>query len=148
MRGYLNRPEANVATLTDDGWLRTGDVAVVTESGLYSIVDRVKELIKYKGYQVPPAELEAVLLKHENVRDAAVIGVPGGPDGEFPVAFVVLRAGAETTDGQLMAYVAEKVAPYKRLRRVYFTGSIPKSPSGKILRRLLRDKADREEVAP
>jgi acyl-CoA synthetase (AMP-forming)/AMP-acid ligase II len=148
MRGYLNRPEANVATLTDDGWLRTGDVAVVTKSGLYSIVDRVKELIKYKGYQVPPAELEAVLLKHENVRDAAVIGVPGGPDGEFPVAFVVLRDGAETTDGQLMAYVAEKVAPYKRLRRVYFTGSIPKSPSGKILRRLLRDKADREEVAP
>jgi acyl-CoA synthetase (AMP-forming)/AMP-acid ligase II len=148
MGGYLNRPEANAATLSDDGWLRTGDVAVVTKSGLYSIVDRVKELIKYKGYQVPPAELEAVLLKHENVRDTAVIGVPGGADGEFPVAFVVLRDGAETTKDQLLAYVAEMVAPYKRLRVIYFTSSIPKSPSGKILRRLLREKADLEDVAP
>jgi acyl-CoA synthetase (AMP-forming)/AMP-acid ligase II len=139
MRGYLGDEEATAATLTGDGWLRTGDVASVDEHGVFRIVDRVKELIKYKGYQVPPAELEALLIGHPKVADAAVIPVPDEAGGEAPKACVV-AAGDELDADELMAWVAERVAPYKRIRAVEVVDEIPKSPSGKILRRLLRDR--------
>jgi acyl-CoA synthetase (AMP-forming)/AMP-acid ligase II len=137
MRGYLNNDEATAETLVPDGWLRTGDIARIDENGFTFIVDRLKELIKYKGYQVPPAELEAVLVSHPKVKDAGVIGVPMDDGGEAPKAFVVVDDGV--TADELMAYVAERVAPYKKIREVEFTDEIPKSASGKILRRLLRE---------
>jgi acyl-CoA synthetase (AMP-forming)/AMP-acid ligase II len=137
MKGYLNNDEATAETLVEDGWLRTGDIARIDENGFTFIVDRLKELIKYKGYQVPPAELEAVLVSHPKVKDAGVIGVPMDDGGEAPKAFVV----AEDVDAdELMAYVAERVAPYKKIREVEFVDEIPKSASGKILRRLLREE--------
>ncbi len=143
MRGYLHNPEATAATLTDDGWLKTGDVAR-REGDAYFIVDRVKELIKYKGYQVPPAELEALLLTHPSVEDVAVVPVPDEAGGEAPKAFVVAR---EPIDPEaLMAWVAERVAPYKRVRAIECIDEIPKSPSGKILRRVLRDR-ERDKAA-
>ncbi len=138
MKGYFNKPEATAACLSADGWFRTGDVAVVDERGWFAIVDRVKELIKYKGLQVAPAELEAVLLSNPAIADAAVIPVPDDEAGEVPKAFVVAR-GALTVE-EVMAYVAERVSPYKKIRVVEFVDSIPKSPSGKILRRLLVEK--------
>jgi acyl-CoA synthetase (AMP-forming)/AMP-acid ligase II len=139
MRGYLNNPEATAETLADEGWLRTGDIGRIDENGFFYVVDRLKELIKYKGYQVPPAELEAVLVSHPKVRDAGVIGVPMEDGGEAPKACVVCDDGLDPEE--LMAFVAERVAPYKRIREVEFVDEIPKSPSGKILRRLLRDGA-------
>ena len=142
MLGYLNNPDATAATLDADGWLHTGDIGRVDEDGYFAIVDRLKELIKYKGYQVPPAELEAVLLTHPLVADAAVIGMPHDDVGEVPKAFVVLRGEVAADD--LMHYVAERVASYKRVRSVEVVEAIPKSPSGKILRRVLRDRALRE----
>jgi acyl-CoA synthetase (AMP-forming)/AMP-acid ligase II len=138
MVGYLANPEATAETLDADGFLHTGDVATVTSEGYVSIVDRVKELIKYKGYQVPPAELEAVLLTHPKIADAAVIGVLDDDHEEIPKAFVVLQAGVELTADEVMAYVAERVAPHKKVRRVEFIPVIPKSSAGKILRRELR----------
>jgi acyl-CoA synthetase (AMP-forming)/AMP-acid ligase II len=138
MRGYLNNPEATAETLVDDGWLRTGDIGRIDSEGFTFIVDRLKELIKYKGYQVPPAELEAVLVSHPKVKDAGVIGVPMDDGGESPKAFVVTEDGVDAEE--LMAYVAERVAPYKRIREVEFVDEIPKSASGKILRRLLREE--------
>src|SRR3954451_8008506 len=138
MQGYLNNPDATAETLTDDGWLRTGDMGRVDEGGFFYIVDRLKELIKYKGYQVPPAELEAVLVSHPKVKDAGVIGVRGGDGEEIPKACVVCE---EDLDGdELMAYVAERVAPYKRVREIEFVDEVPKSASGKILRRVLREQ--------
>jgi acyl-CoA synthetase (AMP-forming)/AMP-acid ligase II len=142
MRGYFNKPEATAACLTADGWFRTGDVAVMDATGWFRIVDRVKELIKYKGLQVAPAELEAVLLSHPAIADAAVIPVPDAEAGEIPKAFVVLRAPVEPE--AIMAFVAERVSPYKKVRRVELVDAIPKSPSGKILRRLL---VERERAA-
>jgi acyl-CoA synthetase (AMP-forming)/AMP-acid ligase II len=142
MVGYLNKPEATAACLDAEGWFHSGDVAVVDDAGWFTIVDRVKELIKYKGMQVAPAELEAVLLAHPGVADAAVIPVPDAEAGELPKAFVVAR-GALTAE-EVMAHVAEHVSPYKRVRLVEFVEAIPKSPSGKILRRLL---VDRERAA-
>ena len=139
MRGYLNRPQDTRATLDDEGWLHTGDIGHADADGHFFIVDRLKELIKYKGMQVAPAELEAALLSHPAVADAAVIPRPDVEAGEIPHAFVVLKAPA--TAEELMAYVASRVAPYKKIRRVDFIDAIPKSPSGKILRRLLRDGA-------
>jgi acyl-CoA synthetase (AMP-forming)/AMP-acid ligase II len=139
MRGYLADDEATAATLTDDGWLKTGDVARVDEDGCFRIVDRVKELIKYKGYQVPPAELEALLIGHPAVADAAVIPIPDEAGGEAPKACVV-PAGDDFDGDALMAWVAEHVAPYKRIRAVEVVDEIPKSASGKIMRRLLRDR--------
>ena len=134
MRGYFGNPEATARAITD-GWLHTGDIALADGENFY-IVDRLKELIKYKGYQVAPAELEAVLLSHPHVKDAAVIGTPHLDSGEAPKAFVV----AEGIDADaLMAWVAERVAPYKKIRAVAFIDEIPKSPAGKILRRILRD---------
>jgi acyl-CoA synthetase (AMP-forming)/AMP-acid ligase II len=138
MKGYLNNPQATAETLLEDGWLRTGDIARIDENGFTYIVDRLKELIKYKGYQVPPAELEAVLVSHPKVRDAGVIGAPMDDGGEVPKAFVVAEDGVDADE--LIAYVAKHVAPYKKVREIEFVDEIPKSASGKILRRVLRDR--------
>ncbi len=138
MSGYLNNPEATAITLDDEGYLHTGDVATVTEDGVFTIVDRVKELIKYKGYQVPPAELEALLLTNDKVADAAVIGVRDPEGEEVPKAFVVRQPGTELTEDEVMAFVAERIAPHKKVRVVEFIEAIPKSSSGKILRKDLR----------
>jgi acyl-CoA synthetase (AMP-forming)/AMP-acid ligase II len=135
MKGYLNNPEATARTVDADGWLHTGDIGIVDEDGYLEIVDRLKELIKVKGFQVAPAELEAVLLKHPNIADAAVIPVLDGDCGEVPKAYVVARE--PMSPEAVMAFVEEHVAHYKRLRYVDFTDAIPKSPSGKILRRVL-----------
>jgi acyl-CoA synthetase (AMP-forming)/AMP-acid ligase II len=145
MGGYLSDPEATAATIDADGWLHTGDVVVADPEGWFQVVDRVKELIKYKGSQVAPTMLEAILLAHPAVADVAVIGRPDEECGEIPTAVVVLRQPADTgpADRELMAYVAARVAPHEKIRRVEFVTSIPKSPSGKVLRRLLtgRDQA-------
>jgi acyl-CoA synthetase (AMP-forming)/AMP-acid ligase II len=143
MKGYLNRPEATAATIDRDGWLHTGDIGYCDESGHFFIVDRLKELIKYKGMQVAPAELEALLLTHPSVADAAVVPSADADAGEVPKAFVVRKAGAAhegVTPEELMAHVAERVAPYKKIRRLEFIEQIPKSASGKILRRLLVER--------
>ena len=142
MKGYLNQPAATAQTIDADGWLRTGDIGYADADGYFTIVDRLKELIKYKGYQVAPAELEAVLLSHPAVADAAVIPSPDEEAGEVPKAFVVLKE--EATADELMAFVASRVAPYKKIRRLEFVEQIPKSPSGKILRRGL---VERERAA-
>jgi len=138
MRGYFNRPDETRGALDADGWFRTGDIGRADADGYFFIVDRLKELIKYKGLQVPPAELEAVLLSHPAVADAAVVPFPDAEAGEIPRAFVV-RKGTATAE-ELMAFVAGQVASYKKVRRLEFIDAIPKSPSGKILRRLLKDK--------
>jgi acyl-CoA synthetase (AMP-forming)/AMP-acid ligase II len=139
MVGYLGNDKATAETIDDDGWLRTGDMARVDSSGCVYIVDRLKELIKYKGYQVPPAELEALLLTHPSIADAAVIGVRDTESGEeVPKAFVVKQSGAELTEAEVMEFVAAEVAPYKKVRQVAFIDAIPKSTAGKILRKDLR----------
>jgi acyl-CoA synthetase (AMP-forming)/AMP-acid ligase II len=145
MRGYLNQPEATAATLVDGGWLRTGDVAYVDGDGYFYIVDRLKELIKYKGYQVAPADLEALLVTHPAIADAAVIPSADDEAGEVPKAFVVLRQPLEPE--AIMAFVAERVAPYEKVRRVEVVDAIPKSPSGKILRRLLVERERASQAA-
>ena len=139
MKGYLNNPGATAATIDADGFLHTGDIAVVDEDAHYSIVDRLKELIKYKGFQVAPAELEALLLTHPAIADAAVIGVADDEAGEIPRAFIVVRPGQELTADDITVFMQDKVATYKVVHDVVFTDAIPKSASGKILRRLLRD---------
>lgn len=135
MKGYFNNPEATVSTLTPDGWLKTGDLCYFDEDGFLFVVDRLKELIKYKGYQVPPAELEALLLTHPNIANAAVIPFPDKEVGQFPMAYVVRKAGSSLSENQVMDFVATQVAPYKRIRRVAFVDSIPTNASGKILRK-------------
>jgi len=121
--------------LDPDGWLHTGDLGYVDGDGYWYVVDRVKELIKYKGLQVAPAELEAVLLTHPAIADAAVVRALDEEAGEVPKAFVVARSSL--TEAEVMAYVAERVAPFKKVRLVEFVDEIPKAPSGKILRRVL-----------
>jgi len=138
MRGYLNNPQATRDTITEDGWLKTGDIAYRDDDGYYFVVDRVKELIKYKGMQVAPAELEALLLTHPAIADAAVIPSADEEAGEVPKAFVVLKG--DVTPEAIMAFVAERVAPHKRIRKLELVQQIPKSPSGKILRRVLVEK--------
>lgn len=135
MRGYLGDPEVTAATVDSAGWLHTGDIVTVDDNGWYFVADRVKELIKYKGLSIAPAELEGLLLTHPAVADAAVVRHPDQAAGEVPKAYLVLRDAV--SEQELMDWVAERVAPYKRVRLVEFTDSIPKSPSGKILRRLL-----------
>ena len=139
MAGYLNNEEATRGTVDSDGWLHTGDIAVVDEDGFFSIVDRLKELIKFKGYQVAPAELEALIVTHPEVSDVAVIGVPDEEAGELPKAFVV-AAGEDLDHEELMSWVGDQVAPQKRIRLVEAIDEIPKSPSGKILRRVLVER--------
>jgi acyl-CoA synthetase (AMP-forming)/AMP-acid ligase II len=143
MKGYLGRAEATAALIDKDGWLHTGDIGYVDGDGDFFVVDRLKELIKYKGCPVAPAELEALLLTHPAVADAAVIPSPDDEAGEVPKAFVVARA--QVTPEELMAWVAERVAPTKRVRRLEMIDQIPKSPSGKILRRVL---VERERSRP
>jgi acyl-CoA synthetase (AMP-forming)/AMP-acid ligase II len=144
MRGYLGNEAATALTVDADGWLRTGDIVWADAEGWFFIVDRVKELIKYKGYQVAPAELEAVLLSHPAVADAAVVGAADEEAGEVPKAFVTLRAPA--SEDEIVEFVARTVAPYKKVRRLEFVEQIPKSPSGKILRRVLIERERRAAV--
>jgi acyl-CoA synthetase (AMP-forming)/AMP-acid ligase II len=139
MRGYLNNPEATAAMVDADGWLRSGDIAVVDEDGWFSVVGRIKEIIKYKGFQVFPAELELILIGHADVADCAVIGVPDEVAGEVPKAFVV-PAGHRPDPDSVIRYVAEQVAPHKRIRAIEFIDAIPKSQSGRILRRILLER--------
>ncbi len=140
MAGYLASPSATSSTIDADGWLHTGDLGWADTDGHFFIADRIKELIKYKGFQVPPAELEGLLLAHPDVRDAAVIGRPDDDAGEVPIAFVVLAPGSATTPDDVRTFVNEQVARYKHLDDVVSIDSIPKSPSGKILRRELRNR--------
>jgi len=137
MQGYFENPEATALTIDGDGWLHTGDIGHVDRDGDFWVVDRVKELIKYKGMQVAPAELEAVLLQHPAVADCAVYSVPDDEAGEIPKAAIVLRRDATTTAGELLGFVQARVAPHKRVRALRFVDAIPKSASGKLLRRVL-----------
>lgn len=142
MKGYLGRPDATAAMIDRDGWLHTGDVGHVDAEGWLFVVDRVKELIKYKGFQVAPAELEALLLTHPDIADAAVIGTYNEDNNEVPHAYVVRQpSAADLSEGEVMMYVAERVAPYKRVRAVTFIESVPRAASGKILRRELRGRS-------
>lgn len=145
MMGYLNRPDATAATIDTDSWLHTGDIGYADDEGHFYIVDRAKELIKYKGFQVPPAELEALLLTHSSVADAAVVPYPDDEAGEVPKAFVVLKEAVSVEE--LMNFVAARVAPHKKIRKLEFIDKIPKSPAGKILRRLLvlRDRERKKD---
>nr|XP_022329843.1 4-coumarate--CoA ligase 1-like [Crassostrea virginica] len=137
MRGYIGQPESTRAVITDDDWFKTGDVGYFNQEGSYFVVDRIKDIIKYKGYQIAPAYLEGILMSHPHVKEAAVIGAPVGVNGEVPVAYVI--TSTPVSEDTLINFVNEQVAPYKRLRGgVVFTQEIPKSPSGKILRRLIR----------
>ncbi|XP_061717770.1 uncharacterized protein LOC133525519 [Cydia pomonella] len=140
MKGYKNNDKANSESFTEDGWFRTGDLAVADVQGIITIADRLKELIKVKGFQVPPAELEAVLRDHPSVADAAVIGVPHKTNGEEPKAFIVLKKGHEVLPTDISSFVKERVASYKRINDVKFVDSLPKSTTGKILRRELKEK--------
>ena len=139
MKGYLNNPEATAETLDADGWLHTGDIAVLDEHHHVSIVDRLKELIKYKGFQVPPAELEALIVTHPKVADVAVIGVPDDEAGEVPKAFVVALPDQTVSLDEIQELVGEHLVSYKQIRQLEVIDAIPKSASGKILRRELRD---------
>jgi 4-coumarate--CoA ligase len=141
MKGYLNNPEATAACLDAEGWLRTGDIALFDPDGYLFIRDRLKELIKVKGFQVAPAELEAVLLAHPDVADAAVIGMPDEEAGEVPAAFLVAAGERRLTCEDLDTLFDGQLAHYKRVRRVEYLDAIPKSASGKILRRLLRARS-------
>jgi acyl-CoA synthetase (AMP-forming)/AMP-acid ligase II len=140
MKGYLNRAEATNESITQEGWYRTGDIGYVDDEGFFYAVDRIKELIKYKGMQVAPAELEALLLTHESIADVAVIPVADEEAGELPKAVVVRKNELPVTSEEVMSFVAEKVAPHKKIRLVEFVDKIPKSASGKILRRVLIQK--------
>jgi acyl-CoA synthetase (AMP-forming)/AMP-acid ligase II len=146
MAGYLDDPEANAITLEPDGWLHTGDIGHADDDGYLYVVDRLKELIKYRGFQVPPAELEALLVQHPAVMDAAVIPAPDPAAGEIPKAFVVRAPGMDVTGGELMSFVSERVPTYKKVRRVEFVDEVPRSLSGKILRRVLVER-ERERSA-
>lgn len=138
MKGYLGDSKATSETLVYDGWLRTGDVCYINDEGFVFVVDRLKELIKYKGYQVAPAELEQLLLSHPDIVDAAVIPYPDEEAGQVPLACVVRRPQSSLDKAQVFDFISKQVAPYKKVRRVVFISSIPKSPAGKILRKDLR----------
>jgi len=142
MLGYWKAPEATASALRD-GWYWSGDIASLDANGFYRIVDRVKEMIKYKGFSIAPAEVEAVLLEHPLVRDCGIVGHADATAGEIPCAFVVLREGHNGTGkiaDELCGYVGERLTHYKQPREVRFVHSIPRNPSGKILRRILRDE--------
>jgi long-chain acyl-CoA synthetase len=144
MRGYWRAPEETSRTIRD-GWLATGDIARMDHEGYVYIVDRKKEMIKYKGFSVAPAEVEAVLFQHPAIADCAVIGKPDAEAGEIPKALVILRPGADLTPEALIEFVESRIAGYKKVREVEFVASIPKTASGKILRRLLIE-AERHKV--
>jgi acyl-CoA synthetase (AMP-forming)/AMP-acid ligase II len=138
MRGYLNNVRATAESLDSEGWYRTGDVGYADEDGYFYIVDRLKELIKYKAYQVAPSELEAILLTHPAISEAAVVPHSDADAGEVPKAFLVTK-GPVNAD-EVLAFVAARVAPFKRLRSVEFIEQLPRSATGKLLRRVLRDR--------
>jgi len=141
MPGYLNNEEATKDTFYPGNWLRTGDVAYYDDEGYFYITDRIKELIKVKGFQVPPAELEAILREHPKILEAAVYGIPHECSGEVPRALIVLRPKMECTEEEIYEYVSSRVAPYKRLDGgILFSTEIPKNPTGKILRKVLKEK--------
>ncbi len=140
MRGYLGDEQSTADTLDADGWLHTGDIGHADEDGWFYLVDRLKELIKVKGFQVAPAELEAVLLDHPEIADAAVVASPDEEAGEVPKAFVVVADGSDLDAERIKAFVSERVASYKQVRRVELTTEIPKSASGKVLRRVLVER--------
>lgn len=138
MKGYLNDPEATERTIDKEGWLHTGDIGYIDDDDELFIVDRLKELIKYKGFQVAPAELEAMLIAHPYVSDAAVVSMKDEAAGEVPVAFIVRSNGSKITEDEIKQYISKQVVFYKRIYRVFFVETIPKAPSGKILRKDLR----------
>lgn len=139
MRGYLNNPTATAEAFSADGWVCTGDVGYVRD-GKWYVIDRTKDLIKVRGWQVSPAEIEASLLEHNDVIDAAVIGVPAHDgSGEVPLAFVVRELGSELSEKIIKSFLAERLARYKGVDEVKFVEKIPRNPTGKILRRVLRD---------
>ncbi|XP_071913174.1 4-coumarate--CoA ligase-like 1 isoform X1 [Coffea arabica] len=140
MKGYYKNEHETALTIDKDGWLHTGDVGYIDDDGDVFVVDRIKELIKYKGFQVAPAELEGVLLTHPSVEDAAVVGLPDKEAGEIPSAWVVISPGAKENEEDIIKHVAANVAHYKKVRRLQFVDAIPKSPSGKIMRRLIKEK--------
>ncbi len=140
MTGYLNNPTATAETVDADGWLHTGDIAIIDEHGHMSIVDRMKELIKFKGFQVAPAELEALLITHPKIADVAVIGIPDDEAGEIPKAFVTNAPGESITLEEIQALVSENLVSYKQIRQFEVIEAIPKSASGKILRKDLRNR--------
>ncbi|KAG2375531.1 4-coumarate--CoA ligase [Vigna angularis] len=146
-KGYLNDDQATASTIDAEGWLHTGDVGYVDDDDEIFIVDRVKELIKFKGFQVPPAELEGLLVSHPSIADAAVVPQKDVVAGELPVAFVVRSNGFDLTEEAVKEYIAKQVVFYKRLHKVYFVHAIPKSPSGKILRKDLRAKLEAAAAA-
>jgi 4-coumarate--CoA ligase len=140
MKGYLNNTKATAETIDSDGWLHTGDVGYYDDEGYFFIVDRIKELIKFKGFQVAPAELEALLLTHPDVADVAVIGVPDAEAGELPRAYIVAKLGMNPSIDNIKQFVADKVSNFKQLRGgVQFVQSIPKLETGKIIRRDVRN---------
>ncbi|KAM7254216.1 hypothetical protein ACFE04_027538 [Oxalis oulophora] len=141
MKGYVGDEKATSETLDSDGWLKTGDLCYFDANGFLYIVDRLKELIKYKAYQVPPAELEERLQSHPEIADAAVIPYPDEEAGQIPMAYIVRKPGSQIVEAQIIDYIAKQVAPYKKIRRVAFINAIPKSPAGKILRRELVNHA-------
>ncbi|CAF2099578.1 hypothetical protein BRARA_E02090 [Brassica rapa] len=138
MKGYLNDPQATAQTIDKDGWLHTGDIGFVDDDDEIFIVDRLKELIKFKGYQVAPAELEALLISHPFIEDVAVVAMKDEIAGEVPVVFVVRSEGSQLTEDDVTSYINKQVVHYKRIKMVFFTDCIPKAPSGKILRKDLR----------
>jgi 4-coumarate--CoA ligase len=147
--GYLNNEEATRNTYTQDGFLRTGDQAIIDDKGMITITDRIKEMIKVRGIAVAPAELEDLLLGHPQVEDVAVLSVPDDYSGEKPKAFVVKKSNApsdEEVGKKLLQYVKDKKVRHKWIREVEFTDVIPKSASGKILRRMLRDQGKQGKV--
>ena len=140
MKGYLNNAEATAATVDADGWLHTGDVAIIDEFGHMTIVDRLKELIKFKGFQVAPAELEALIITHPKVADVAVIGIPDDEAGEVPKAFVTPVEGETVTLEEIQELVSAHLVSYKQIRQLEVIDAIPKSAAGKILRKELRTR--------
>ncbi|KAI3817442.1 hypothetical protein L1987_11233 [Smallanthus sonchifolius] len=140
MKGYYKNEAETAHTIDEQGWLHTGDIGYIDDEGDVFIVDRMKELIKYKGFQVAPAELEGILLGHPSVEDAAVVGLPDKEAGEIPGANVVMNKDATESEEDMMKYVADNVAQYKKVRVLHFVDEIPKTPSGKIMRRLIKQK--------
>ena len=143
MKGYLHRPEENREALRD-GWLHTGDLGFLDQDGYFHITDRKKEIIKYKGYTIAPAEVEAVLYEHPGVVECAVIGKPDALAGEIPKAFVVRRKGSQVTSEELIGFCEQSLSSYKKIREVEFIDEIPKTPVGKVLRRVLKERERRK----